>query len=100
MKKEMFYAAGAPIFHNARELRNQPTDAERILWMYLRTRPGGYKFRRQHPALNYILDFYCHLLKLAIEVDGSIHDEKDIIAADIARQKNLEAQGINFIRFK
>ncbi len=51
MKKEMFYSAVAPIFHNARELRSQPTDAERILWGYLRTKPKGLKFRRQHPFL-------------------------------------------------
>ena len=98
MKKEMFYSAEAPIFHNARELRNRPTNAERILWMHLRTRPAGYKFRRQHPSSNYILDFYCHALKLAIEVDGSIHNERDVMVTDIERQKNLEAQGIKFIR--
>jgi len=99
MKKKMFYDAGATIIHNARGLRNQPTQAERILWGYLKTKPNGYKFRRQHPAANYILDFYCHALKLAIEADGSIHNEKDIIASDIERQKNIEVQGIQFIRF-
>ena len=99
MKKEMFYNAGAMIFERAKELRNQPTDAERILWMYLRTRPGGYKFRRQHPAGNYILDFYCHQLKLAIEADGSILDNEENKIADIERQSYIESIGITIIRF-
>ena len=75
------------------------TDAERVLWMHLRTKPRGYKFRRQHPAGNYILDFYCHALKIAIEVDGNIHNEEKTQEADYERQKNLEAEGICVIRF-
>ena len=93
MKKKMFYSAEATIFQRAKELRNQPTDAERILWMHLRTRPKGYKFRRQHPAGNYILDFYCHSLKLAIEADGLIHNEKEVIQADNERQSVMEREG-------
>jgi very-short-patch-repair endonuclease len=99
MKKQMFYSASPTIFQRAKELRNQLTDAERILWMQLRTKPKGYKFRRQHPAGNYILDFYCHALKIAIEVDGSIHNEERVRKADHKRQKNLEAEGICVIRF-
>lgn len=95
----MFYWAEPPIFRKAQELRNQQTAGEIKLWMHLRTKPKGYKFRRQHPAWNYILDFYCHGLKLAIEVDGSIHNENKIIQNDIERQRNLEAQGVKFIRF-
>jgi len=95
----MFYSADPTIFQRAKELRNQLTDAERILWEYLRTRPKSYKFRRQHPVANYILDFYCHALKLAIEADGSIHNEPGVIKSDNERQKNLEAEGIKFIRF-
>ena len=95
----MFYSAEAPIFQRARELRSKQTDAENILWIFLRTKPKGHQFRRQHPALNYILDFYCHRLKLAIEADGSIYNENDIIKSDIERQRNLEAAGIKFIRF-
>lgn len=94
----MFYSAGATIFQRAKELRNQPTDAERVLWMYLRTRPMGYKFRRQHPAGNYILDFYCHALKLAIEADGLIHDKEAVKKYDVERQTYLETDGIISIR--
>lgn len=99
MKKEMFYNACPNIFQRAKELRNHPTDAERILWMHLRTRPGGYKFRRQHPVMNYILDFYCHQLKLAIEADGPIHEKEENKIADIERQSQLEIQGIRIVRF-
>lgn len=95
----MFFSADSMIFQNARELRKRPTDAERILWMHLRTRPQGYKFRRQHPAGNYIVDFYCHALTLAIEVDGSIHNEPAMMVADKERQSVLETSGISFIRF-
>ena len=99
MKKKMFYSAGPIIFQRAKALRNRLTDAERVLWMQLRTKPKGYKFRRQHPAGNYILDFYCHALKLAIEADGDIHNKEKVQEADRERQKNLESEGIYVIRF-
>ena len=59
----------------------------------------GYRFRRQHPVRNYIVDFYCHKLKLVIEADGSIHNSKEAKISDEERQKNLEAEGIKVIRF-
>ena len=59
------------ILKNARNLRKNLTDAEQLLWRLLRDRLfANKKFRRQHPVGRYILDFYCHELKLAIEVDG------------------------------
>lgn len=66
----MFYEANPLLFERAKYLRNHLTDAEMKLWGYLRTRPMGYKFRRQHPIGIYIVDFYCHALKLVIEADG------------------------------
>lgn len=99
MKKEMFYGSNSLIFQNAKALRKQPTDAERNLWMHLRTRPKGYKFRRQHPAGNFILDFYCHALKLAIEADGNIHEDELVKKMDYERQSMLEKDGICFLRF-
>ena len=66
----------------------------------LETKPLGYKFRRQHPISIYIADFYCHSLKLIIEVDASIHAKADVQKHDKERQKNLEQEGIFFIRFK
>jgi very-short-patch-repair endonuclease len=73
MEGKMHNGAQKPIYQFARELRNNATYAEQILWGYLKTKPLGYKFRRQHPYSVYILDFYCHSLKLVVKVDGSIH---------------------------
>ena len=57
----------------ARQLRRTMSAPEVILWVRLRTRPGGFKFRRQHPAGPYVLDFFCSKALLAIEVDGISH---------------------------
>ena len=67
-------------------------------WNYLRAKPLGFKFRRQHLYSNYILDFNCHRLKLVIEVDGSIHEKEGFKQDDIERQKQLEQQGLTFLR--
>jgi len=58
----------------ARELRQRPTEAEKILWQALRQKRLGYRFRRQHPIDRFIADFYCHPLRLIIEVDGGYHN--------------------------
>jgi cyclase len=99
MKKKMFFDAHPLLFKQARHLRNHLTDAEVKLWGYLRTKPFGYKFRRQHPIGIYIVDFYCHAYKLIIEVDGSIHNIPEIQQADLARQLSLETDGLQVIRF-
>jgi very-short-patch-repair endonuclease len=81
----------------ARNLRHRATDSERLLWMALRGRQlHGLKFRRQHSVGPYVLDFYCHELSVAIEIDGAYHDLTS--AQDARRQRSLEAQGIRFIR--
>ncbi len=59
----------------------------------------GVKFRRQHPILFYIADFYCHELKLVIEIDGSIHNKEDVLINDELRQTEIEKLGITVIRF-
>ena len=94
----MFSGADNFLFERASKLRKQQTFAEEILWNYLRTKPFGFKFRRQHPFSVYILDFYCHALKLAIEVDGSIHNIDEVKEKDEIRQKQLEEEGITFLR--
>lgn len=99
MKKKMFYNANLLLFDRAKNLRNHLTDAEIKLWGYLRTNPMGLKFRRQHPIGIYVVDFYCHSLKLIIEADGSIHNQKEIQLVDHERQKLLEADGLRVIRF-
>ncbi|QEC58486.1 endonuclease domain-containing protein [Flavisolibacter ginsenosidimutans] len=95
----MFAGADKLLFQQAAELRNQATHAEDVLWGYLRTKPYGFKFRRQHPYVNYILDFYCHALELVIEVDGSIHQKEEAKMNDAQRQQHLESDGLHLIRF-
>ena len=77
MKRRMFYKADPLTFQNARELRNKLTPAEQTFWLRLKEQFPEYKFRRQHPISIYIADFYCHKLKLVIEIDGSIHDSEE-----------------------
>lgn len=98
MQKKMFLDATQSVFVNAAALRSQMTPAEKALWTYLRSRPMGYKFRRQHAISKYIADFYCHSLKLIIEVDGGIHDLKSVADNDKARQEFLASEGIRFLR--
>ena len=84
----------------ARKLRNNSTYAEVLLWNQLKNNKlNGYDFHRQKPILNYILDFFCHELFLAIEVDGITHDSEIQQAKDKARQSEIEALGITFLRF-
>ena len=74
------------------------TEAEQHLWRHLRMRQmASYKFRRQHPALSYILDFACIDLKLAIELDGGQHANN--IEADEMRTKALNHAGWKVVRF-
>ena len=83
-----------------REFRKNPTKAEACLWEILRTkRLDGFKFRRQHPMGDYILDFYCPELKLAIEVDGQVHMDEEQKIYNQERTNNLKENGISVIRF-
>ncbi|MEO5494068.1 MAG: DUF559 domain-containing protein [Sphingomonas sp.] len=83
------------ITRNARALRNEPTEAERKLWLMLRDhRP---RFTRQHPVSHYIIDIACRSLKIAIELDGGHHGDQ--IAADEKRSAYLEANGWQVLRF-
>jgi very-short-patch-repair endonuclease len=87
-----------PIETAAKELRRTSTPAEQRLWQALRGgKLAGLKFRRQHPVGNFILDFYCSACKLAIELDGSIHQSQ--LEYDAARTAQLEAYGYKVLRF-
>ncbi len=78
------------------KLRKNQTKAEQVLWQELRARKLGYKFRRQFQIGKYIVDFYCHKLRLVIELDGPIHAEQK--EYDAHRQSWINAQGIVVIR--
>lgn len=78
-------------------LRKRPTDAEQLLWRHLRLKQmEGFKFRRQQPIDNYIVDFVCFEKRLVIEVDGGQHATQE---KDALRDKYLQQQGFNVLRF-
>ncbi len=81
----------------AKEMRKNPTPAERKLWGFLRT--FLLKMWRQKPIEHFIVDFYCPKLKLVIEVDGDSHFTPDVIAYDIQRTDILGGYGLRVIRF-
>jgi very-short-patch-repair endonuclease len=82
----------------ARQLRVSMTDAEQLIWKLIRNRTlGGFKFRRQHPVQSFILDFYCHEAKLAIELDGGHHAEQK--EKDANRDSTLLQLGIKTLRY-
>ncbi|MBN8484530.1 MAG: DUF559 domain-containing protein [Sphingomonadales bacterium] len=82
------------VVKRARKLRSEMSLPEGLLWRELRKRPGGFKFRRQHPAGVYVLDFCCAAVKLAVEVDGFAHNSIRAAKADAARSHFLRSQRI------
>ncbi|MDA9442188.1 DNA methyltransferase [Bradyrhizobium sp. CCBAU 51745] len=85
---------------NARALRRNSTDAERILWSELRAgRLNGLIFRRQVPIERYVADFICHAAKLAIELDGGQHFSDEGERADARRSAAIEVKGFKVLRF-
>lgn len=96
----MFYGAGRNTFQKAHFLRSKMTDAEMVLWSRLKNRNiFKVRFRRQHPVDIFVLDFYCHEIKLAIEVDGRIHLKREIQEYDEGRSHDIEKFGIKMLRF-
>jgi very-short-patch-repair endonuclease len=83
----------------ARELRNHSTLAEVLLWNQIKNKKLlGYDFHRQKPIDRFIVDFFCHDLMLAIEIDGVSHRQKG--HADFERHRRLESLGVHLIRFE
>lgn len=83
-----------------RELRKNSPSPEILLWNKIRNRQiSGLKFKRQYSIDHFIIDFFCPELKLAIEIDGDSHFEREAIPKDRARQTALERLGIRFLRF-
>jgi very-short-patch-repair endonuclease len=85
---------------NARSLRQHATIPERILWDALRGRRlDGWKFRRQHPIGQFVIDFFCREKAVAIELDGEVHDEIEKASHDLERTRYVNLQGISILRF-
>ncbi|MCL2449051.1 MAG: endonuclease domain-containing protein [Polyangiaceae bacterium] len=84
---------------HARSMRADATLSEAVLWSVLRRRRlGGWKFRRQHVVAGYIVDFYCHEQRLALEVDGTVHGTQ--VIEDRRRDEVLVRQGVHVLRFR
>jgi very-short-patch-repair endonuclease len=84
-----------------RKLRKHLTNAEMILWQALRFKKmKGLRFKRQYSVDHFVIDFYCPEKKLAVEVDGAIHDNPEIKNNDENREGYLKQFGITFLRFK
>ena len=80
----------------AREQRASMSLPERVLWRQLRLKQTGLRFRKQHPAGPYVLDFYCHEARLCVEIDGQSHDFTS--AHDERRDRWLASQGVRTLR--
>jgi len=84
----------------AKKLRQNMTFSEVKLWNEIKnSQLMGYDFDRQRPIGNFIVDFYCKDLKLAVEIDGITHEDEDILLKDKIRQEELETFGVVFLRF-
>lgn len=87
------------LLERAKKMRNNPTEAESLLWQFLRGNGLKEHFRQQHPICGYIPDFVCLRLRLIIEIDGGYHSEGEQQEQDKIRQDYLEKEGFSFLRF-
>ena len=98
LDKNMYFGAKAVTIETAKLLRNNMTYYENLLWESLKGKQiCGVRFRRQHPIMFFIADFYCHEAKLVVEVDGEIHADK--ADYDDGRSAEMEKFGILVLRF-
>lgn len=82
-----------------RDLRKQRILSEVIFWKAIKGKGLNVEFHRQVPTLEFIVDFYCHELKLVIEIDGSSHNYMEVFEKDKLRQELIEQYGVTFLRF-
>ena len=100
MKKRKIIPYNPKLKELARDLRNNSTKAEIILWLKLKSKQMyGYDFHRQKPIDNYILDFFCQELMLGIEVDGYSHGMVEVYDKDIVKEEKMNYLGIGILRF-
>ncbi len=98
MKHKKIIPYNRKLKERARYLRNHSTLSEVLLWQYLKGKQRlGYDFDRQKPIDNYIVDFFCNELMLAIEIDGTSHDEK--VEYDARREQRLRSLGLEILHF-
>ena len=97
-ERKMFFGSKPVTFIRARNLRENMTNAELILWNRIRNNQLlGFRFKAQHPVAGFIADFYCHKAKLVIEADGLIHQTQK--EYDLDRDKVFNDLGLTVIRF-
>ena len=100
MKRRTILPYSPKLKELARKLRKSSTLSEVLLWQHLKGKQMlGYDFHRQKPIDNYIIDFFCNELMLAIEIDGVSHDFEEVYVKDMAREQRLESLGVHFLRF-
>ena len=100
MKKSKIIPYNPKLKEFARQLRNNSTETEIYLWLKLKGKQmQGYDFHRQKPIDNYIVDFFCQELMLAIEVDGYSHEFLEVYNKDTIKEKRLNDLGIEVLRF-
>jgi len=98
VKKKVIIPYKGNLVEKARQLRNNASFSERLLWKHLKGKQiEGYDFDRQKPMGKYIVDFFCNELILVIEIDGITHNDK--MNYDFKRQNDLEMFGLNVLRF-
>ena len=94
------YKVGDPLqYEFAKQMRKEPTEAEKLLWDVLQNRKTGFKFRRQHPVDKYIADFICLDVWLIVEADGNYHNTAEQQEADKERDRYLQELGFTILRF-
>jgi len=99
--RNMFYGANPSIFEKAKMLRSNMTVHEKLLWEELKSnKVMGLRFKAQHPIDIFIADFYCHKIRLVVEVDGESHNSEDQIEYDQNRTMTMKELGITVMRFK
>jgi very-short-patch-repair endonuclease len=100
-KYPIYYGAKPQGLRLAGDLRHSMTPAKKLLWKQLRDRKmAGFRFRRQHPIDEFIVDFFCYEANLVIELDGEVHLDAAQRERDIERTKILNHHGLKVIRFK
>lgn len=96
----MHQGAKPHVFENAKQNRRNNTPAEAVLWEAIRLKKlDRFRFRNQHAIGAYVVDFYCHESKLAVEVDGQYHTDPSQMAYDEERTKVIVSSGVSIIRF-